>query len=176
MLIPFSLGHGKGTAQRPLSLPRPCSLINSWETTIARVCPLEWLPLTQQMSLSKPENRGFFSLSLFLLFFLPSLPSCLPPSFLPSHLPSFPPSFFYVYSGAKPGHHISQANHSIPVTSPYGALPNPYSLFPSPTTTTGNHSILGVHPEVVSVYLYTSNLYRWRCIMDPVQCAGPVPL
>lgn len=123
------------------------------------------------MSLSKPENRGFFSLSL--PSFLPSLSPFLPPTFLPSHLSSFPFSFSYVYLGAKPGHHLSQINRSI---SPYRILLNPHSLFPSPTTTIGNHFILGVHPEVESVYLCTFNLHRWCCIMDPVQCAGPVPL
>lgn len=94
MLIPFSLGRKKGTAQRPLPLPRPCSLINSWETTIARVCPLEWLPLTQQMSLSKPENRGFFSLCLSSFFssFHLSLPPSHLLSFLPTYLPSLLPS------------------------------------------------------------------------------------
>lgn len=94
MLIPFSLGRGKGTAQRPLPLPHPCSLINSWETTTAQVCPLDWLPLTQQMSLSKPENRGFFSLCLSSFF--SSIHLSLPPShllsFLPTYLPSLLPS------------------------------------------------------------------------------------
>lgn len=180
MLIPFSLGRGKGTAQRPLSLPRPCSLINSWETTIARVCPLEWLPLTQQMSLSKPENRGFFSLSLFLLFFLPSLPSCLPPSFLPSHLPSFPPSFFYVYSGAKPGHRMSQVMAYLsPAHIGFSPIHIPYShpLQPPQATILSLGCTLKLYLCIYILLIYTGGAALWTlcnvlALCPCSQCSG----